>query len=139
MRNNKLLDRLDQAFHCPGTCTSILCKCGRVHFTSGPGCGDYEDGELEELQGKAEKDPDRYVEDPLFGRIDWLPWNGEQLVLGCPCGKAQGIAEGIEGIAEELAAYLKLYFEDRLAGLALETKAARAGLAAVDRPPGADT
>lgn len=62
-----------------GTCQS----CGREHYQSAvPGY--FDEGELEELERKAEKEPDKYIDNGDctvgFGEID-----GVQFVYGCPC------------------------------------------------------
>jgi len=74
---------------CEGTShsgsTVIDCElCGRTHFNSSDtGC--FEEGELEQLQKEADKDPEKYVETDYT--IPWLYVDDKQAVIGCPCNK----------------------------------------------------
>lgn len=54
--------------------------CGRTYFGTG---GDYEGGELERLESKAAKDPDKYRQVHDF--TNWFTFNGKQCVVGCVC------------------------------------------------------
>jgi hypothetical protein len=66
---------------------SILCEfCGRVYFCYR---GDYDEGELEELQSKRAANPDKYIETDDF--TSWGTINGKQFVIDCPCNGVRGI------------------------------------------------
>lgn len=73
--------------------------CGRTHFT-------HEDADCESLRAKAEKQPDKYIEqdcDSLaFGILD-----GRQYVFGCPCKKAERYEQFVWDHREQIADYLK--------------------------------
>jgi hypothetical protein len=75
----------DDALSWMGTYCQVACDCGRVHFCVGSGVGDYEAGELEELEVNQENNPDKYIshsdDSPGFTIID-----NRTLVYNCPCG-----------------------------------------------------
>lgn len=110
---NERQKRFSRAFVHASTLCSIRCRCGRVHFTSAVGHGDYDDGELEALQRKAAAFPDKYCETSAYDHIEWAMVNGEQVVPDCPCGYAERIAKFAEDHAHDLCQYLRLYFDDR--------------------------
>ena len=56
--------------------------CGKTYFAT-ENEGIYEEGELEELREKAEKEPDKYIEDPSYDTISWGILNGKQFVYEC--------------------------------------------------------
>lgn len=121
--------RVAKAFCHSATLCAIECShCGRTHFVSALGHGDYEEGELELYKAKAAAEPDRYVEETFHDSIDWGYWNGKQFVPDCPCGIGDKIAEAIDPRAHQLAAYLKLYFEVELSRLRLKAKDAQDAL-----------
>ena len=94
------------------TSCSIQCACGRVHFLSGDH-GDYEQGELETLLARSRAEPDKYIEDALYGSIDIVRVEGKDRVPHCPCGRVREIAKWIDSHADKLAAYLIAYFKER--------------------------
>lgn len=59
--------------------------CHRTHFaTATPEA--YDDGELEDLQAKAKKHPDQYIEDPQHDNVSAGAFGGGVVaVLGCQC------------------------------------------------------
>lgn len=80
----------------------ITCNyCDRTYFGRG---GDYEDGELEELQAKAEKEPDKYREREDF--TSYFNFNGRQCVFDCPCGASERIEALIWNNRHDIAEYL---------------------------------
>ncbi len=105
--------RFAKSFARSGTICSVECACGRVHFLSSSGHGDYEEGELAKLQQRAADDPEHFIEDTQFSSIDFCHIDGSQYVVACPCGKADIVAKWIESHADELADYLVLYFKDK--------------------------
>lgn len=106
--------RLVKAFCNSSTLCCQDCSCGRVHFVSCSGHGDYSPGELEELQRLAKEQPDKYIEEPDFDSIDFISIDGQQLVPDCPCKRAEKYAVFIERHAEPLADYLLRFFQERL-------------------------
>lgn len=118
--------RLVRAFCRTSTCCATTCTCGRTHFTSARGHGDYEEGELEELQAKALENPNMYIEDTEYDSIDMVPLGaGAELVPHCPCEKYKQYCNWIEAHAPELTAYLLAYLED-------DAAASREALAATE-------
>jgi hypothetical protein len=107
------ISRLARAFVHGATLCRIECACGRVHFVSSPQRGDYGDGELESLQAQAAKEPDKYIEEPVFGSIDFFYEGGKPVVPDCKCGRAERIANWLDGNAENIVDYLTLYFIDK--------------------------
>lgn len=106
--------RFALAFAHSGTSCVIECECGRVHFVSCSGHGDYEPGELEDLRDNARLFPKKYVEHADHDTIDiTYPLGCGPLVPDCPCGKADRIAEQIEKSAHDIARYIGLWMELR--------------------------
>ena len=105
--------RLARAFCHSGTSCVVECDCGRIHFVSASGHGDYEDGELEKLQQDAEKEPTKYVEEAHYDTIDVLNIHGMTLIPDCPCGKAERYAAFLEDHAEEVAVFVASYLTDQ--------------------------
>lgn len=88
-------------------CLCVMdCSCGRVHFTSAHGHGDYEEGELESLQKKAREQPNKYIEETMFDSIDSIFIDGKSIVVGCPCHEDIRYANWIDRHAIQLAKYL---------------------------------
>ena len=106
--------RFARAFAIASTLCSIRCQCGRVHFTSAKGHGDYEDGELEELQASAANDPDRFIEDSTFDSIDFVSVGNGYTVVHCKCGEADRVATWLDDHADEVAAYVTALFKERV-------------------------
>ncbi len=86
------------------------CNCGRVHFTSASGHGDYEQGELEQLQAKAAQSPEKYIEHTQYDYVEAILICGERVILGCQCRQDELIAALIETHANALVEYLKRYY-----------------------------
>lgn len=85
---------------------SITCElCKREHFASGSP-GYFEEGELEKLQAKAEKDPDKYVEDHSSDDVPWGHIDGKQAVIGCPCNGLRRYEDFIWHNRDVIARYL---------------------------------
>lgn len=57
--------------------------CGRTLFEDFERAGDWEEGELEGLREKAEKEPDKYVGFDHQVRTGYI--DGKQVVTNCPC------------------------------------------------------
>lgn len=105
--------RLVRAFCHSGTSCVCDCDCGRVHFVSADGHGDYEEGELEALQAKAKREPDKYIEESQFDTIDILHIGGVSLVPDCPCDRAIRYAKFLDDHAEDVAAYVTALLTER--------------------------
>ena len=106
-------ERFESSFEGMRTMCSVDCQCGRLHFVSADGHGDYQEGELEELQRKAQAEPEKYFEHDQYDYIDAVWIGGEPIVPDCPCGKYKRYCDWIEENAEGLAKYLVKFFEDR--------------------------
>ncbi len=91
----------------------IDCSCGRTHFASRPGGGDWEEGELEDLRRKAKEKPDSYIEDPTYDYISWKCINNRPLIPGCPCQWEKKYADFIIGHRELIVLFLKACNEER--------------------------
>jgi hypothetical protein len=79
-------DAFKDAVSSGGSCTVAECDfCGRVHFTSAEGGGDYGEGELAELQAQAAREPDKYIEEGLYNTIATGDMAGHHVVIECPC------------------------------------------------------
>jgi hypothetical protein len=74
------------------TLCSLECHCGRVHFVSARGHGDYAPEELERLKELAVAKPERYIEESDFDSIDYVQIQGHQIVMHCDCGRAAALA-----------------------------------------------
>jgi hypothetical protein len=81
--------------------------CGRVHFATYDGGGDFEEGELEDLRKQADKEPDRYLEEGRYSSISFGYIDGKQAVWGCPCNLAKKYEDWIWGHRRTIIAYLK--------------------------------
>lgn len=115
---NERMSRFVSAFCQSSTQCVVDCSCGRVHFVSHSGHGDYRAGELEQLQEMAstpvlardDGNKKEYIEHVNFDSIDILHIDGQVLVPDCPCGKSAKYAAFIEENAERLANHLKAFF-----------------------------
>lgn len=86
---------------------STDCACGRTHFVSARGHGDYAENELERLKELAASNPDKYVEETQFDHIDHATVRGVgSLVVDCPCQRAASLAGVVSQNAERFAAML---------------------------------
>lgn len=88
------------------------CKCGRVHYsTHDSDVNIYDRGELEGLERKAEKDPDRYIgHDHTVGTMHVGGY--EEVVFDCPCDSFAMVESFIRNNAVGIKAYLKKWAED---------------------------
>ena len=79
------------------------CECGITHFDV-YNIHDYEDGELEELQRNAQKDPEHYIaHDHSLGTMEI---GGIEIVYDCSCDLAKKYENFIIGHDVQLAEYL---------------------------------
>jgi hypothetical protein len=84
----------------------INCElCGRVHF--GDGSGDYDPGELEDLQIKATAEPEKYIQHFDDDMVSWGMMDGKQAVIGCPCNKLTLYERFIWNHRNVIAKYLR--------------------------------
>jgi hypothetical protein len=73
-----------RAFDSHGSGLRRTCDgCGRQHYCSEAGF-DFEEGELEELQGRSEKEPDRCI-DHYDCSVSAIELGGKDYVIDCPC------------------------------------------------------
>lgn len=105
--------RFKSAFVNSGGLCDVECECGRIHFVSGRGHGDYNEGELDRLKRAAKIEPKKYIEHDLGESIDIAWLHGRQYVADCDCDYAGRIACFLEDHAEPIAKYLKLFVRDR--------------------------
>lgn len=83
----------------------VFCQfCERTHYSSGE--GDFEEGELEELEKNREKNPDKYI-DHGNHYSDWGFLDGKQYVVDCKCNKARPYENFIWEHRRLIARYLK--------------------------------
>ena len=61
---------------------SVDCACGVTHYASH---GDFEEGELEELQNKARRIPDQYNEVTDDDMVSYTIIDSKQIVIQCGC------------------------------------------------------
>jgi len=81
------------------------CDCGREHFEPE---GDFDDGELEELERRAKEQPDRFV---CQDRVSLVNVGGKQFVMDCPCKGYMPYARFIWGHRHAIMDYLKQRME----------------------------
>lgn len=67
--------------------------CGRTHFCGNSVVEGYEEGELENLDRKQEKEPERYICSDDGDMISWALYNGKQFVFLCPCNYARALED----------------------------------------------
>lgn len=92
------------------TLCSVQCYCGRTHFVTAQGHGDYAPGELEGLRRAAGHHPEKYVESYLFDSIDYVFLRNEQVVVGCPCGTTDMLAAFLVEKHEDCGRFLVEFF-----------------------------
>lgn len=73
-----------------GGADCLECACGRVHFNFEFQAEAGED-DVETLRRKRQEAPGKYIEQGF--PIPHLFVGGEQLVVGCPCGRARNLAK----------------------------------------------
>ncbi len=107
--------------------------CGRVYFSTNDN-GDYEEGELEDLRAKAEKDPDGYIEVDYFtSRVEV---DGKTYAYGCKCNKVRRYEDWIWHNREAIVKFLKAKTEKRFKAAELDFRAVQMHLTVVDGAEG---
>jgi hypothetical protein len=104
---------------------SIVITCGfcdRTHFVSD---GAYDEGELEELREKAEKYPDKYIENAMADSIRWGYIGGKQAVYECPCNEARKYEDFIWAHRHLIVKYLRGRTDAQLAEAKRDAKEIR--------------
>ena len=97
------------AFSSGGSGIRRECACGRVTFNyMEQGC--YEEGELEQLEANAKKNPDKYI--GVDYSVPTFVLAGQEWVVGCPCNKGANIEAFIRSHARQIAAYLNAAADD---------------------------
>jgi len=85
---------------------SIDCGfCGRTHYAT-PG-RDYRSGELEDLERKAVKNPDRYIRHDSSD-VPWGNVEGKQFVPGCPCNSASRYEQFFLNHRDQIAKFYRM-------------------------------
>lgn len=94
---------------------AITCElCDRTHFASGEPAF-FDKGELAELRAKAEKEPEKYLEDAGSDSLSWGRIDGKQAVIGCPCNGLRRYEDFIWQNRHVIAKYLAARAKDQLA------------------------
>lgn len=91
----------DALHHDGGLCRD--CQCGRTHFASWD--TGWETGELEDLQAKAEREPDKYIEHSNTS-VTVAHLGGKEYVYECPCEGLVPYEKFIWNHREEILDYL---------------------------------
>jgi hypothetical protein len=104
MDKQTLIDAFGECFEAGGSSRIECGACGRT-FSDLMSQGDFEDGELDELIAKAEKNPN-YCQS-RDGYVHWMMYNGVAIVSDCPCGQAEKIALGLWHERRRIARFLK--------------------------------
>ena len=92
-------------------CLTVTCSCGITHFCSE---GDYEEGELEALQVKAELDRKRYIEQD-FDAISVRRYAGSEWVVGCPCNWEHRVGRQLLADQRMIMEFYRMYRNELLA------------------------
>lgn len=78
------------------------CCCGRTNYD---GSGEnMDEGELEDLDEKASKNPDQYCAQD--GQVHYGIFFGKRIVLNCPCGIMAFYEKKVRGSADKILEYL---------------------------------
>lgn len=109
---------------CSGGAGAQVCEfCGREYLCSTDTA--YWDQEtLKDWRAKAEKEPDRYIEDQQYSSIEYGELDGRLFVLGCDCNSARRYEDFIWGHRELISKYLKERTTSRLADATRDSKLA---------------
>ena len=84
--------------------------CGRECFEDDEGAGSWEEGELENLRKKAEKNPDQYV---AMARVESGTMNGKEVVVNCPCNFLKKYEDFIWAHRHVIAKYIAVRAKQR--------------------------
>lgn len=111
--NNELKEPSEYFQNAVSDCGSLVADCdfcGRTHFAT-YNSNDFDEGELEDLRVKAEKEPDKYIEWDCSS-ISQGRFNGKQVVVHCSCNKLRAYEDWIWSHR-----YIIMdYFENRIQG-----------------------
>ncbi len=121
------------AFSCHSSTTVADCGCGRTYFTSCPTGGDFDEGELEELQANREKEPDLYFETNVYDSIEIVAIGGEEYIPQCKCGFLRPYIQFMEIKKEQLAMFLIERFRQSIGDKERQIKRERYLLSGVER------
>jgi len=102
--------------------------CGRVYFATRD-CGDYDEGELEDLRARAAKEPDKYIEVDYF--TTRVSVDGKGYADGCRCNMVRRYEDWIWANRRGILAYLQSRTERRLKEATEEADSMRAVMAVV--------
>jgi hypothetical protein len=101
--------------------------CGRVYFATDDG-GDFEEGELEDLRARAEKEPDKCIE--VSGFATRIIVNGKYYAEGCKCNLIRPYEDFIWLHRRGILAYIKARSEKRLKAAKEDAEATEATMTA---------
>lgn len=107
-------DEFIRSFVHSGGCREV-CDCGREHFSEDKSWT-YEEGELEDLLGRAAENPDAFVSHGEF-TIERMELGGRIFVVDCPCNSARPYEIFIWDNRSDIAKYL----EERVKRMAQES------------------
>jgi hypothetical protein len=88
MSNPRAGRLLEDMVCCAGTPVADCGLCGRVHYAGGVNAC-YDLGELENLDEKAAKDPEKYCRHDIDDSISIGELGGMTIVWGCPCNRIE--------------------------------------------------
>lgn len=98
--------RFARAFCDHAALCSVECACGRVHYVTAAGHGDYDTGQLEKLVELTKLQPRNYIAHATFSSIDVIECGGKPLVMQCPCERAKMLADFLDGHIDKVLDYV---------------------------------
>jgi hypothetical protein len=106
-------DLFQRAFSVHSTLCQVICEpCGRTHYVGrGIASGDYETGELTELEANAKRLPEWFLEEMEFDSIDTAYIGELQIVTHCKCHYLRTWEEFIYRQRHSVAKYLRILTE----------------------------
>ena len=102
----------EDIFHSGTSGCVRTCHCGRTYFNWEDTTVDWEDGELEELQEKAEENPDMFIGVDYSVPTLSISIDGHEIVMGCKCDSADKYENFINQYDKQIARYLNKKAED---------------------------
>ena len=97
-------DLFENIFHSGSSGCVRTCECGKTYFDGEDTTIDWEEGELEALREKAEKNPDMFLE--VDFSIPTIDIAGRQYIFDCSCNGADPYENFINDHASQIAEYL---------------------------------
>lgn len=112
--SNTAASEMFQDCVCDSGSLVVECACGRVHFATDAGAGDYDEGELSKLLANAKKNPEKYLENQVCSSISTGKLDGYTVVYNCPCNWGARHEHFIWANRELIAKYLELRTNEEL-------------------------